>query len=161
MRRASTINGLLPSKFTGDLPPRGRRKLNWRRRRRSNSTGAFTSLPTTCRAAMRIEAPPEMAVTSGAMEGDGDTADAASSTMPAPRKASTKRPAAADHKGSRAEASHREGSKQSRVIEMLQRTQGPQIAEVWFQGAGDEQIEWQFSKGDDYGPRTQCEGSLH
>jgi hypothetical protein len=38
---------------------------------------------------------------------------------------------------------------------------GPPIREVWLQGEGDEQIEWQFGDGDDYGPRTLCEGSLH
>jgi len=38
---------------------------------------------------------------------------------------------------------------------------GPPIREVWFQGEGDEQIESQFGDGDDYGPRTLCEGSLH
>ena len=37
----------------------------------------------------------------------------------------------------------------------------PQIREVWFQGDGHEQIEWQFSDGHDYGPRTLYEGSLH
>ena len=75
--------------------------------------------------------PPEVAVTSGATEGDGDpVADAAFPAMPAPRKASTKRSAAANRKGSRAEASRREGSKQSRVIEMLQRKQGSTIPAI-------------------------------
>jgi hypothetical protein len=59
----------------------------------------------------RSSAAPEMAVTSGVTEMDGDPiADAASSAMAAPRKASTKRSAAADRKGDRAEASPREGS---------------------------------------------------
>ena len=54
----------------------------------------------------RSSAAPEMAVTSGVTEMDGDPiADAASSAMAAPRKASTKRSAAADRKGDRAEAS--------------------------------------------------------
>jgi Protein of unknown function (DUF3489) len=103
--------------------------------RRDDDQGAF-ALRITERglAALGIEkssAPPEVAVTSGATEGDGNpVADAASSAMPAPRKASTKRSAAADRKGSRGEASRREGSKQSRVIEMLQRKQGSTIPAI-------------------------------
>jgi hypothetical protein len=38
---------------------------------------------------------------------------------------------------------------------------GPQNPETWLQGEGDEQIEWQVSDGDDYRPRTLCEGPLH
>jgi Protein of unknown function (DUF3489) len=100
--------------------------------RRDDDQGAF-ALRITARglAAIGIEAPPEMAVTSGMTEVDGDpVADAASSAMPTPRKASTKRSAAADRKGSRSEASRREGSKQSRVIEMLQRKQGSTIPAI-------------------------------
>jgi Protein of unknown function (DUF3489) len=79
----------------------------------------------------KSSAPPEVAVTSGATEWNGNpVADAASSAMPAPRKASTKRSAAADRKGCRGEASRREGSKQSRIIEMLQRKQGSTIPAI-------------------------------
>jgi hypothetical protein len=103
--------------------------------RRDNDQGAFALRITAGGlAAIGIErsiAPPEMAVTSGVTEVDGDpVADAASSVMPAPRKASTKRSAAAPRKGSGAEASRREGSKQSRVIEMLQRREGSSIAAI-------------------------------
>jgi hypothetical protein len=104
--------------------------------RRDDDQGAF-ALRITARglAAIGIErssASPEMAVTSGVTEVDGDpVADAASSAMPTPRKGpSTKRSAAADRKGSRSEASRREGSKQSRVIEMLQRKQGSTIPAI-------------------------------
>ncbi len=53
-----------------------------------------------------------------------------SPAMPTPRNASTKRSAAGARKVSRGEASRREGSKQSCVIEMLRRKQGriPQTA---------------------------------
>jgi hypothetical protein len=85
-------------------------------------------------AALGIEkstASPEEALTPGASEVDGDpVADAAFPAIPAPRKASTKRSAAVDRKGSRGEASRREGSKQSRVIEMLQRREGSTIAAI-------------------------------
>jgi hypothetical protein len=46
------------------------------------------------------------------------------------RKASTKRSAAGARKGSRGEASHRDGSKQSHVIEMLRRKQGSTIPAI-------------------------------
>ena len=103
--------------------------------RRDDDQGAFALRITAGGlAAIGIEtsiAPPEMAVTSGVTAVDGDpVAGAASSVMPAPRKASTKRSTAADRKGSGAEASPREGSKQSRVIEMLQRKQGSTIAAI-------------------------------
>jgi len=103
--------------------------------RRDDDQGAFALRITACGlAAIGIEkssASPKVAPTSGVTEVGGDpVADAASSAMPAPRKASTKRSAAADRKGSRAEASRREGSKQSRVIEMLQRKQGSTIPAI-------------------------------
>jgi hypothetical protein len=72
-----------------------------------------------------------MAVTAGVTEMDGDrVADAAFSAMPAPRKVATKRSAVANRTGSWGEASHREGSKQSRVIELLQRREGSTIAAI-------------------------------
>ena len=72
-----------------------------------------------------------MAVTAGVTKADGDpVADAAFSAMPAPRKVATKRSAVANRKGSWGEASHREGSKQSRVIELLQRREGSTIAAI-------------------------------
>jgi hypothetical protein len=63
--------------------------------RRDDDEGAFALRITACGlAAIGIErssASPEVAVTSGATEVDGDPiADAASSAMPAPRKTSTK-----------------------------------------------------------------------
>jgi hypothetical protein len=63
---------------------------------------------------------------------DGDPiADAASRAIPAPRKESTKRSASAPLKKSgAAEVSRREGSKQSRVIEMLQCREGSTIAAI-------------------------------
>jgi hypothetical protein len=100
--------------------------------RRDDDQGAF-ALRITARGltAIGIEAPPEMAVTSGVTEMDGDpVADAAFSAMPAPRKVATKRSAVANRKGSWGEASHREGSKQSRVIELLQRREGSTIAAI-------------------------------
>jgi hypothetical protein len=102
--------------------------------RRDDDQGAF-ALRITARglAAIGIEksTSPEVAVASGATEVDGDPiADAASRAIPAPRKESTKRTAVADRKGSRGEASRREGSKQSRVIEMLQRKQGSTIPAI-------------------------------
>jgi hypothetical protein len=99
--------------------------------RRDDDQGAFALRITERGLAALGITPPELAVTSGAMEGDGDpVADAASSVMPAPRKAPTKRSAAANRKGSGAEAPRREGSKQSRVIEMLQRKQGSTISAI-------------------------------
>jgi Protein of unknown function (DUF3489) len=103
--------------------------------RRDDDQGAF-ALRITARglAAIGIErssASPEMAVTSGVTEVDGDpVADAASSAIPSPRKASTKRSAAAPRKGSRRAASRSQRSKQSRVIEMLQRREGSTIAAI-------------------------------
>jgi hypothetical protein len=76
-------------------------------------------------------ATPDVAVTAGATEAHRDPfVDAPSPAIPTPRKASTKRSAAAARKGSRGEASHKEGSKQSRVIEMLQRKQGSTIPAI-------------------------------
>ena len=66
-------------------------------------------------------ASPDVAVTSGATEPP-------SPAMPTPRKASTKRSAAAACKGSRGESG--DGSKQSRVIEMLRRKQGSTIPAI-------------------------------
>src|SRR4029077_17144459 len=103
--------------------------------RRDDDQGAV-ALRITARglAALGIEkssASPEAAVASGATEVDCDQlAGAVSPAIPAPRKASTKRSTAADRKGSGAEASPREGSKQSRVIEMLQRKEGSTIAAI-------------------------------
>jgi len=125
------ITNLLNNGLVEEVPAGGSLPV-WRR---DDDQGAF-ALRITARglAAFGIErssAAPEMAVTSGVTEMDGDPiADAASSAMAAPRKASTKRAAAADRKGSRAEASRREGSKQSRVIEMLQRKQGSTIPAI-------------------------------
>ncbi len=72
---------------------------------------------------LKTSASPDVAVTSGATEPP-------SPAMPTPRKASTKRSAAAARKGSRGDSSHRDGSKQSRVIEMLQRKQGSTIPAI-------------------------------
>jgi Protein of unknown function (DUF3489) len=124
------ITKLLSDGLVEEVPAGGTLPV-WRR---DDDQGAV-ALRITARglAALGIEkssSPLEMAVTSGATEGDGDpVADAASSAMPAPRKPSTRR-SAADRKGSRDEASHREGSKQSRVIEMLQRKQGSTITAI-------------------------------
>ncbi len=80
---------------------------------------------------VQTSASPDLAVTSGATEADGDPfVDTPSPTMPTPRKVSTKRSAAAARKGSRGEASHRDGSKQSCVIEMLRRKQGSTIPAI-------------------------------
>ena len=65
---------------------------------------------------------PDVAVTSGATEPP-------SPAMPT-RKASTKRSAAGARKDSRGEASRREGSRQSCVIEMLRRKQGSTIPAI-------------------------------
>ena len=79
---------------------------------------------------VQTSASPDLAVTSGATEADGDLfVDTPSAAMPT-RKASTKRSAAAARKGSRGEASHRDGSKQSCVIEMLRRKQGSTIPAI-------------------------------
>ena len=71
---------------------------------------------------LETSASADVAVTSGATEPP-------SPAMPT-RKASTKRSAAAARKGSRGEASRREGSKQSCVIEMLRRKQGSTIPAI-------------------------------
>ena len=71
--------------------------------RRDDEQGAF-ALRITARGltAIGIEVPPEMAVTSGVTEMDGDlVADAAFSAMPAPRKVATKRSAVANRIGAR------------------------------------------------------------
>ena len=79
---------------------------------------------------VQTSASPDLAVTSGATEADGDPCvDTPSAAMPT-RKASTKRSTAAARKGSRGEASHRDGSKQSCVIEMLRRKQGSTIPAI-------------------------------
>ena len=79
---------------------------------------------------VQTSASPDLAVTSGATEADGDPfVDTPSAAMPT-RKASTKRSTAAARKGSRGEASHRDGSKQSCVIEMLRRKQGSTIPAI-------------------------------
>ena len=103
--------------------------------RRDDDQGAFALRITACGlAAIGIEkssASPKVAPTSGVTEVDGDpVADAASSAIPSPRKASTKRSAAAPRKGSRRAASRSQRSKQSRVIEMLQRREGSTIAAI-------------------------------
>jgi Protein of unknown function (DUF3489) len=102
--------------------------------RRDDDQGAFAlRIMALGLAAIGIEKSPspEVAVASGGTEVDGDPiADAASRAIPAPRKESTKRTAVADRKGSSGEASPREGSKQSRVIEMLQRKQGRTIPAI-------------------------------
>jgi hypothetical protein len=77
---------------------------------------------------LETSASPDVAVTSGATAAHRDP-DAPSPAMPT-RKASTKRSAAAARKGSRGEASRREGSKQSCVIEMLRRKQGSTIPAI-------------------------------
>ena len=113
--------------------------------RRDDDKGAF-ALRITARglAAIGIEtssAPPEAAVASGATEVDDDQlAGAVSPAIPAPRKALTRRSAAAPRKGSEAEASRRQGSKQSLVIEMLLRREGSTSRRA--------------------GSRTRCAGSL-
>jgi hypothetical protein len=100
-------------------------------RRRDDDQGAL-ALRITARGlaalGLQTSASPDVAVTSGATEADGDPfADAPSSAMPT-RKASTKRSAAAARKGSRGESG--DGSKQSRVIEMLRRKQGSTIPAI-------------------------------
>jgi hypothetical protein len=128
---SKTITKLLKDGLVEEVPAGGMLPV-WRR---DDDQGAF-ALRITARglAAIGIEqssGPPQVAVTSGATKVDGDpAADAASSAMPAPRKASTKRPAAADRTGSRAGVSRREGSKQSRVIDMLQQKQGSTIPAI-------------------------------
>jgi hypothetical protein len=101
--------------------------------RRDDDQGAL-ALRITARglAALGLEtsASPDVAVTAGATEAHRDPfADAPSAAMPT-RKASTKRSAAAARKGSRGEASRRDGSKQSCVIEMLRRKQGSTIPAI-------------------------------
>jgi Protein of unknown function (DUF3489) len=99
--------------------------------RRDDDQGAL-ALRITARglAALGLEtsASPDVAVTAGATAAHRDP-DAPSPAMPT-RKASTKRSAAAARKGSRGEASRRDGSKQSRVIEMLRRKQGSTIPAI-------------------------------
>jgi len=126
-----TITKLLKDGLVEEVPAGGMLPV-WRR---DDDEGAFALRITACGlAAIGIErssASPEVAVASGASEVDGNQlADAASRAIPAPRKESTKRTAAAPRKGSGAEASPREGSKQSRVIEMLQRKQGSTIPAI-------------------------------
>jgi Protein of unknown function (DUF3489) len=126
-----TIAKLLKDGLVEEVPAGGMLPV-WRR---DDDEGAFALRITACGlAAIGIEgssASPEVAVASGASEVDGNQlADAASRAIPAPRKQSTKRTAAAPRKGSGAEASRREGSKQSRVIEMLQRKQGSTIPAI-------------------------------
>ena len=125
-----TITKLLKDGLVEEVPAGGMLPV-WRR---DDDEGAFALRITACGlAAIGIErssASPEVAVASGASEVDGNQlADAASRAIPAPRKESTKRTAAAPRKGSGAEASPREGSKQSSVIEMLQK-QGSTIPAI-------------------------------
>jgi hypothetical protein len=124
------LTRLLSDGLVEEVPAGGRLPV-WRR---DNDQSAF-ALTITARglAALGIEkssASREEAVTSGASEVVGDPmADGAFAATPASRKTSTKR-GAAPRKGSAAEASRREGSKQSRVIEMLQRREGSTIAAI-------------------------------
>jgi Protein of unknown function (DUF3489) len=100
--------------------------------RRDDDQGAL-ALRITARglAALGLEtsASPDVAVTAGATEAHRDP-DAPSPAMATPRSTSTKRSAAATRKGSRGEASRRDGSKQSRVVEMLRRKQGSTIPAI-------------------------------
>ena len=112
---------LLNDGFVEEVPAGGTLPV-WRR---DDDQGAL-ALRITARglAALGLEtsASPDVAVTSGATEPP-------SPAMPT-RKASTKRSAAGARKDSRGEASRREGSKQSCVIEMLRRKQGSTIPAI-------------------------------